>query len=324
MSSENPSNNRPQAPALLKVALGLVILFLVVNLFLHVLNNDDTTNNTIDLPENYADENLLQHSDPVVALLDADNTPPVVEEIVIDTRTAAPTVPVAVQQRSQDEIDDIKQKARTIQVPVMAVVDDIPRSLQKQSIPQQQISHVPASQQSVSQRSVSQPQQEPKLTQSYSNPTVKEKSPVKAPVVHSSNEHVQPNKAKEYHEYLHQQSQKSSQPAPVPPPARAQTHNNSTARIYIHIRSKHQARKADSTARLLKEYGFNLPGKELLNRGPNTTEIRYFRASDKQEALHIAQLMSDNHLARPKIKLIKGYAHKAPARQFEIWFSPQA
>lgn len=101
---------------------------------------------------------------------------------------------------------------------------------------------------------------------------------------------------------------------------------NIPARVYIHIRDEKQRDAAKLIGNKLEEEDFNVPGIERLSVGPGTSELRYFRGSDKDGAERIVGLLHGLNLPDAQAKYIPGHENSKAMRDkhYELWISATA
>lgn len=94
--------------------------------------------------------------------------------------------------------------------------------------------------------------------------------------------------------------------------------------IYIQIRDESQRVKAKQIVTRLREQGYVVPGIERVDRGPTTTQVKFFRSDERGEAANIADILQGMGVKDAKPQLVPGFEHstKLRARQYEIWFGP--
>jgi len=95
-------------------------------------------------------------------------------------------------------------------------------------------------------------------------------------------------------------------------------------RIYIHIRAEEFRHGASSVGEKLETGGFVVPGIErLVNRGPASTQLRYFRSEEKEEAQKIVELLQGMGV-EVSLSYIGGYedSDAIRAKHYELWFAP--
>jgi septal ring factor EnvC (AmiA/AmiB activator) len=96
-------------------------------------------------------------------------------------------------------------------------------------------------------------------------------------------------------------------------------------RIYIHIRAESQRSRAKQVADRLREKGYVVPGIEILvNIGPSTTQVRYFRGSEEKRANEIVHILKELKVDDAEVKYIRGYETSVRRGQYEIWFGPHS
>lgn len=99
-------------------------------------------------------------------------------------------------------------------------------------------------------------------------------------------------------------------------------------KVYIHLRSNAQSTAGREMAAALREQGFEVPAADILvDVGPRRSQIRYFRASDMNEAERIAGILGERF---PNgvwdTVLVDGYENSVSIRplHFELWLAPGA
>ncbi|MEQ1529937.1 MAG: hypothetical protein ABL925_11520, partial [Methylococcales bacterium] len=97
-------------------------------------------------------------------------------------------------------------------------------------------------------------------------------------------------------------------------------------RVYLQVRSDKQKIAAKRIQDLLSQNHFNVSAIQTLATGPETTEVRYFRNSEADQAQKIADLLQQNQVSKVSAKYIAGFENsKAILKgQFEIWFAADA
>jgi hypothetical protein len=98
---------------------------------------------------------------------------------------------------------------------------------------------------------------------------------------------------------------------------------NIQARVYIHIQDENQRNDAKQIENKLGEKGLIVPGIERVNKGPTTTELRYFRKSEETEVNEIVKLLHQLSITDAKSQYIAGYEDSSSIRpqHYELWFS---
>jgi len=94
-------------------------------------------------------------------------------------------------------------------------------------------------------------------------------------------------------------------------------------RIYVHIRSEANRLAARSVGEDLRVQGYVVPGVErLVGTGPRYSQLRYFRQTDKQEAIKIVDLLRTLGVT-VDLQYIQGYEESDAVRprHYELWFA---
>ncbi|MEX3926726.1 hypothetical protein AB4Y36_22215 [Paraburkholderia sp. BR10936] len=101
-------------------------------------------------------------------------------------------------------------------------------------------------------------------------------------------------------------------PAPISP------------RVYVQVRSDAQMALYGKLADTLRTRQYEVPPPELVAKGPNSTEVRYFRATDAKLARDLAANVETVIAGTVRVQYIAGYEHSPLVKphQFEIWFAP--
>jgi hypothetical protein len=96
-------------------------------------------------------------------------------------------------------------------------------------------------------------------------------------------------------------------------------------RVYIHIRKEDQREKAREIGFKLENAGFSAPGIErLVEIGPNTNQLRFFRKAEVDEAAKIVDFLSSIGIETELVDLSAKYETSSAIRprHYELWFSP--
>ena len=96
--------------------------------------------------------------------------------------------------------------------------------------------------------------------------------------------------------------------------------------VYIQLRSEAQRDLYAKCAGSLKEAGFRVPNAEILpDKGPQRTEVRYFREAEISEAEKIAEIIRKWPVGEVKSVYVRGYetSKLVKPHQFEVWFAPK-
>ena len=95
-----------------------------------------------------------------------------------------------------------------------------------------------------------------------------------------------------------------------------------SARIYFHIQDVSQQPEADDdSTRMQEKLGrdYVIPSIKHVHVGPKNTELRYFRLSDKDEALRILTALEDSGIDA-KVQYVKRPEIETRPRHFELWY----
>ncbi len=94
-------------------------------------------------------------------------------------------------------------------------------------------------------------------------------------------------------------------------------------RVYVHIRQEEDRSAARSVAEKLRKEGLIVPGIErLVDVGPSSSELRYFRKGDEAEANRIVESLRAQGV-NVNLKYISGYetSQAIQAKHYELWFA---
>lgn len=93
-------------------------------------------------------------------------------------------------------------------------------------------------------------------------------------------------------------------------------------RVYLHIVDETQRNAVLPAQRALEEAGFVVPGIELVEAGPNRSEVRFFRTEERPEAERIQQVAGRGSTVFVVRDLSARYSDASiRPGHFEIWFS---
>lgn len=97
-------------------------------------------------------------------------------------------------------------------------------------------------------------------------------------------------------------------------------------RIYIQILDGKQLDAAKNIQEILKNNHFAVPEIEILAKGPEATEVRYFRKNELAKTQEIADLLTEQNIPDVSVRYIAGFENSIaiPPGQYEIWFAPDA
>ncbi len=97
---------------------------------------------------------------------------------------------------------------------------------------------------------------------------------------------------------------------------------NLLPRVYIHIGSEEQQAKAREIETALQKQGFLAPGlRNVKDRAPKLSVLKFFREAERAEATQIANLLKNFGVNAPP-QYIKGFedSTKMRPRHYEVWF----
>ncbi len=98
----------------------------------------------------------------------------------------------------------------------------------------------------------------------------------------------------------------------------------SLPRIYLHIRDEKNRTAARQISSRLSANGYVIPGIErLVDVGPSSSQLRYFRKSEESEARKIAEFLKSIGV-NAELQYISGYENSAviQPQHYELWFAP--
>jgi len=95
-------------------------------------------------------------------------------------------------------------------------------------------------------------------------------------------------------------------------------------RVYLHISQESDREGARALIAPLEKQGFIVPGIELVRGTPQTSDVRYFRASEEAAASQAARVLRESGVANVTVKLIPGYENSTQIRpcHYEAWLTP--
>ena len=91
--------------------------------------------------------------------------------------------------------------------------------------------------------------------------------------------------------------------------------------VYIHVLNENAREKASLLAPALEKKGIALAGIKIVNNGPRYSDLRYFRPSEKAEAMQVQAALLSLGLPARRLKSISGFKTSAVPRQYELWLS---
>ena len=92
--------------------------------------------------------------------------------------------------------------------------------------------------------------------------------------------------------------------------------------VFIHVYDAAGRRQMLQLEPRLRQHGMRLAGVKIVGTGPAQSDLRYFHASEKNEARQVQTALLAAGLPVHKLKSIAGYETRALPRQYEVWLSP--
>lgn len=91
--------------------------------------------------------------------------------------------------------------------------------------------------------------------------------------------------------------------------------------VYIHVLNDRAREQARLLAPALEKKGIALAGIKVVSDGPRASDLRYFRPSEKDEAMQVQAALLSLGLPARRLKSITGFESSAVPRQYELWLS---
>jgi hypothetical protein len=104
-------------------------------------------------------------------------------------------------------------------------------------------------------------------------------------------------------------------------PKKTSSTTENPARVYFYFRNKEQSAKANNIANTLRESNYIVPEVSLTLANVNSTQLRYFNSTDKDEAESLTSFLKTKGI-KAVSKYLKGYETTARPRLYELWLSP--
>ena len=89
--------------------------------------------------------------------------------------------------------------------------------------------------------------------------------------------------------------------------------------VYIHVLDENTREQALKLAPALEKQGIALAGIKVVSAGPRASDLRYFRPSEKEEAMQVQAALLSLGLPAQRLKSIHGFETSAVPRQYELW-----
>nr|WP_314623474.1 hypothetical protein [uncultured Noviherbaspirillum sp.] len=91
--------------------------------------------------------------------------------------------------------------------------------------------------------------------------------------------------------------------------------------VFIHVLDDGTRQQALKLAPALEKQGIALAGIKVVGAGPRASDLRYFRPSEKAEALRVQAALLSLGLPAQRLKSIGGFETSAVPRQYELWLA---
>jgi hypothetical protein len=89
--------------------------------------------------------------------------------------------------------------------------------------------------------------------------------------------------------------------------------------VYIHVLNESAREQARLLAPALEKKGIALAGIKVVGAGPRASDLRYFRPTEKEEAMRVQAALLSLGLPAQRLKGISGFETSAVPRQYELW-----
>ena len=89
--------------------------------------------------------------------------------------------------------------------------------------------------------------------------------------------------------------------------------------VYIHVLNESAREQARLLAPAHEKKGIALAGIKVVSAGPRSSDLRYFRPSEKDEAMRVQAALLSLGLPARQLKNISGFETSAVPRQYELW-----
>jgi hypothetical protein len=103
-------------------------------------------------------------------------------------------------------------------------------------------------------------------------------------------------------------------------PKKTSSITESPARVYFYFRNKEQSAKANNVANILRESNYIVPEVSLTSANVQVTQLRYFKATDKDEAESLTSFLKNKGI-KAVSKYLNGYETTTRPRLYELWLS---
>ncbi len=92
--------------------------------------------------------------------------------------------------------------------------------------------------------------------------------------------------------------------------------------VFIHVYNTSARQQLQQLEPVLKQHGMRLAGIKVVGTGPAQSDLRYFHASERSEAVKVQAALLAAVFPVRQLKMISGYETQATPRQYELWLSP--
>jgi hypothetical protein len=115
--------------------------------------------------------------------------------------------------------------------------------------------------------------------------------------------------------------ERSSPAARVPGPITAAS---AKPRVYIQLRTGADAARLDTLKRALAQAGFDVPKEQVLDTGPTSNELRYFRKNDRAAAEKAVTVLKQAADVVAHVEYVSGLEESRTVRRphLELWLAP--
>jgi hypothetical protein len=69
--------------------------------------------------------------------------------------------------------------------------------------------------------------------------------------------------------------------------------------------------------------GIRVSGIKVVSFGPKVSDLRYFRAAERDEAQKVGRVLRDIGVPPRELKFVAGFEGQATQRQYELWLPPE-
>lgn len=91
--------------------------------------------------------------------------------------------------------------------------------------------------------------------------------------------------------------------------------------VYIHVQSRAMQEQMRMLGPTLAGHGLRLAGIKIVERGPERSDLRYFRDGERGEAAAVQRVLLELGLPVSRLKKIAGFEPVAIPRQYEVWLA---